>query len=109
MKYWIVFSNDIERGGTDHIEIHAILNSKKKAIEKILRLVKKQINNCVKNDPTYLKNFIIKNNNIFTELDEDATLADTMKILKKILVRELRGINKCTFLLNEYSFRKIDY
>lgn len=105
MKYWIVFSNDVERGGTDYVTIYGMFDSKKKAVHKILRIIKKQINSRPEDDPSYLRDVISEDSDTLGELDSDATLSDVIKALRK----ELYRVDKCVFSLDEYSFQTIEY
>ena len=105
MKYWIVFSNDVERGGIDYITIHGMFDSKKKAVHKILRIIKRRINNSLEDDPGYLTDLIAEDSDTFDGLNDDATLTDIMEVLKK----ELYKMDSCTFSLDEYSFQVVEY
>ena len=59
----------------------------------------------MKDDPAYLANIISEDNDTFGELDDDATLSDAIKELKK----ELYRVDSCIFSLDEYSFQTIEY
>ena len=98
-KFWVAFSNDVERGGVDYVEFYGVYSFAKQARKSLLRKIESYLNNDMEE---------LLRHEIFEDDDNDNKYS-TFDDFKDGIIKELKRINKFEILLDVFAYESIDY